>query len=283
VLSLLNALLVFGSMAWLPPAGGTANSVSQPTRVAIAPIAYSNVIPHHTRDAVRAVLGEAVQKIATNSLLLDVDAECRTRECVLRQARDAHAELLLELRLTLEQRDYAIEIVMLEASEGRPLAKVEGVCRLCAQAELLSEIAAQVMSLQESLEAQPVARSEVQVEEAAGDDYLPARPRHVGPRPGLMTAGWVSFSLGIAGVGVGATLISLDGREHGPTCGVEVRDVQGGCPNVYTTNLAGLVSAGLGGAALVTGVGLLIAGGGRRDRGVRARISPALGGLRVQF
>jgi hypothetical protein len=280
---MLNALLVFGSMAWLPPVGGSANSVSQPTRVAIAPIAYSNVIPQHTRDAVRAVVGEAVQKISTNSLLLDVDAECRTRECVLRQAKDAHAEFLLELRLTLEQRDYAIEIVMLAASEGRPLARVEGVCRLCAQAELLSEIAAQVMTLQDSLESHAVGHPEAHVEEAAADDHVPARPPRVGPRPGLMTGGWVSFSLGLAGVGVGATLISIDGREHGPTCGVEVRDVQGGCPNVYTTNLAGIVSAAVGGAALVTGAGLLIAGGSRRDRGVRARISPALGGLRVQF
>ncbi|MFO7563800.1 MAG: hypothetical protein R6X02_14235 [Enhygromyxa sp.] len=275
-------------MAWQPPADpafaeqSPARVASEPTRVAIAPTAYSSVIPQHTRDAVRAVLGEAVQKIANNPLLLDVDAECRARECVLRQARDAHAEYLLELRLTLEQRDYAIEIEVIAAADGRRLARVEGVCRLCAQAELLAEIATQVMTLQEALDSSATRGREHRAEDHAAP-VASARTRQEAGGRGLTIGGWVSFTLGLAGVGAGAALLSIDGLEHGPTCGVEVRDIHGACPNVYTTGIAGAVSVGLGGAALVTGAGLLIAGGARRERGARARLSPAPGGLRLEF
>lgn len=289
---MLFALLVFGPMAWLPPLEGPepaepvarAESTSvEPMRVAIAPTVYSSVIPHHTRVAVRAVLGEAVQQIARNTLLLDVDAECRSSECVLRQARDAQAQLLVEMHLTLEQRDYAIEIVVIEARNGRPLARAEGMCRLCAQAELLAEVAAQVMSLQETLEpgAEP-AESPTNAEPQQPPPQQQPRAR-THNQPGLRSVGWTGVALGLAGVGVGATFLGLDGHEHGPTCGVEIRDINGACPNVYTTNVAGIVSVSLGGVALVTGVGLLIAGGTRRERGAMARVRPTLGGLRVEF
>ncbi|HVI01827.1 MAG TPA: hypothetical protein VM869_24095, partial [Enhygromyxa sp.] len=99
----------------------------------------------------------------------------------------------------------------------------------------------------------------------------------------LEIGGWVSFALGLAGVGAGAALLAIDGREHGATCGVADRDIHGACPNVYTTQVAGIVSVGAGGVALVTGTGLLIAGNSKRSRGAAARLTPALGGLRLQF
>ncbi|HLT37209.1 MAG TPA: hypothetical protein VK034_13025 [Enhygromyxa sp.] len=230
----------------------------------------------------RAALGDAIHQTVQNALLLEVDAECRTRECALRQARDADAEFLLEMTLTFEHRDYAIEIVVIDPADGRPLAEIDEMCRMCAQAELLARIATQVERLRPTLDSAAALPPD---EQPPDDPALRPEERRPASRPGLRTGGWVGFTLGLAGVGAGAALIAVDGREHGPTCGAELRDINGACPNVYTTELAGQIGVGLGAAALVTGIALLIASKSKREheRSSAARVSPAPGGLRVEF
>ena len=160
-ISLVVCLL--GPTNWLPASVAPAAKPG----IAIAPIVYSTTIPAHTRDAVHATVIEAVQDLARNALLLDVDAECRTRECALRQARDAQAEFLLELVITVDQRDFAIEIVVLAVADGRQLTEASGQCRLCAQAELLSAIAAQLASLELAIERASIPRVVEQPSEPA--------------------------------------------------------------------------------------------------------------------
>jgi hypothetical protein len=276
------------ALALLGPAGSV--DIAPPaTRVAIAPIDYSEVIPAHTRVAVYAAVDEAVQSTTRNALILDVDDECRTRACALRQARDANAEFLLELRVTVDDRDYTIDIVVIAASDEREVAESTAVCKLCGQAELLAVVSAQVAPLANTLEETSEHADEApprRVDDRL--DNLDPRVRdtlgHASrPGSGLRTGGWVSFALGLAGVGAGSTLIAVDGREHGPTCAVEIRDVNGGCPNVYTTQTSGIVAVGLGGAAILTGIGLLIAGKTREHRHAAARIQPTPGGIRLRF
>jgi hypothetical protein len=282
VLPLVAMLCLFGPMSGVVPPGPTEIApqlVRTDTRIAIAPIAYSNSIPHHMRVAVHATMLEAVQGIAQSALLLDVDAECPTRVCALRQARDAHAEYLLELVLSVDERDYAIEILVIAANDGRQLTEASGACKLCAQAELLAAIAAQVAALEGTFEELSAVESPTVPLEREPEPIDRAEP----PRVGRKIGGWVSFALGLAGVGAGAAMLALDGREHGPTCGVDDRDINGACPNVYTTELAGIVSAGLGGVALVTGGGLLISSRGKRSRAAAARLMPAPAGLRLEF
>ena len=170
-------------MAMPPPPSGPA-TLDESTRVAIAPIDYSDVIPHHTRAAVRAPVGDTLREIARDSLLLDVDAECRPRECALRQARDAEAEFLLDMRVTLADRDYAIAIVVLAADDGRELARADGLCRLCAQAELLAEIATQLATLEATLGPEPVEPPVVPNRTFDRLDHATT------PRPGMKIAGW---------------------------------------------------------------------------------------------
>lgn len=284
------ALCLFGPTSWLPasvpadPGDIAPRTRTTKPRIAIAPIVYSTTIPEHTKVAVHATVTEAVQSMTRSALLLDVDAECRTRQCALRQARDADAELLLELTLTLDQRDYAIEVVVLAADDGRQLTESSGECRLCAQAELLVEIAAQLTSLEAAIEREP-AHSPPHAGSPA-PELAPARSPIAGAEVRsrrLEIGGWIGFALGLAGVGAGAALLAIDGREHGPTCGVADRDVHGACPNVYTTQLAGIVSVSAGAVALASGAGLLIAGKARRERGAAARLTPAPGGLRLSF
>lgn len=274
-----------GALAWLSPSVPTASiarTVDDRPRIAIAPIAYSATIPDHTRMAVHATVTEAVKSFAQSALVLDVDAECQTRKCALRQARDADAEFLLELLLTVDERDYTIEMVVVAANDGRQLTESTGQCRLCAQAELLVEIAAQVASLDAALEREGPAPSPV-IEQPMDDGPARFEPPPERRRARMEIGGWVSVALGLASAGAGSALLAIDGREHGPTCEVEDRDIYGACPNVYTTQLAGIISVGAGGVALATGSGLLIAGKARRKPGAAARLEPALGGVRLKF
>ena len=91
----------------------------------------------------------------------------------------------------------------------------------------------------------------------------------------------MALSLGVAGAGTGAALLALDGREHGPTCGPARIDVNGACPNVYTTGPAGYVGLGLGVAAAAVGIGLLIHDGRQRSKRARAQVTST--GLRISF
>lgn len=114
-------------------------------------------------------------------------------------------------------------------------------------------------------------------------DYELSPPRVNGRRAKI--GGWVGFALGVAGLGVGGALLAIDGREHGPTCATDLRDVRGACPNVYATQVAGIVTAGVGGAALLTGTSLLIYGArksGQQDRPVAA-IEASAGGWALRF
>lgn len=267
----------------VPSTASARATVDEKPRIAIAPIGYSDTIPDHTRMAVHATVSDAVKTFAHRALVLDVDADCRTRECALRQARDANAEFLLELGITVDQRDYEIEMVVLAVSDGRLLTESSGECPLCAQAELLVEITAQVASLEAMLD------QEQQPGPAHVDDRPSRRPLprfessgERGPTK-LEIGGWVGIALGIAGAGAGVALLAIDGREHGPTCAVENRDINGACPNVYTTQLAGIVSASAGGIVLATGTGLVIAGKRKRRYEAAARLTPTLGGLRLNF
>jgi hypothetical protein len=121
------------------------------------------------------------------------------------------------------------------------------------------------------------------VEERIEYRLTPTRSAARGSRIG----GWVALSLGVAGTGAGITLAVLDGRDHGPTCGAELPDINGACPNVYTTGTAGYVSLGVGVAAIATGVGLLIHHRLRKGKPTSARdrvgVGVGVGGLRLQF
>lgn len=110
-------------------------------------------------------------------------------------------------------------------------------------------------------------------------------------RRGAKIGGWTAFALGVAGLGVGGALIASNGLEHSPSCGADLRDINGNCPNVYTTQVAGFITAGIGGAALITGISLLIhaapkdrrRNADKRENGPTVVIAPRPGGLLMRF
>ncbi|KIG16368.1 hypothetical protein DB30_04535 [Enhygromyxa salina] len=104
---------------------------------------------------------------------------------------------------------------------------------------------------------------------------------------GLKIAGWAAVALGGVGTTTGITLISLNGRDHAPTCATNLRDPSGDCPNVYATAAAGVITLGVGVAAIATGVGLLVHRhqGQRQTKPSSARVSVGVGagGIQLRF
>ena len=98
---------------------------------------------------------------------------------------------------------------------------------------------------------------------------------------GLRAGGWVAAVLGAGGIGAGAALLAVDGREHAPTCTPALVDVNGACPNVYTTATAGGIALGLGVASLGVGIGLLVRGYRRSARSTRVQLTPS--GLQLRL
>ncbi|MEM6997259.1 MAG: hypothetical protein AAF721_42535, partial [Myxococcota bacterium] len=100
---------------------------------------------------------------------------------------------------------------------------------------------------------------------------------------GLVIAGAVSAGAGLVGLGVGTTLMLLDGRPFRRRCEA---DAAGTCQFNYETTVGGAVGLSIGGAALAAGVGMLAAGIVRSKRARRedeARIVPTGNGLLVRF
>lgn len=100
--------------------------------------------------------------------------------------------------------------------------------------------------------------------------------------------GGLTLGVGLGAVGAGVTMLALDGREHQPTCSDDVLDVDGRCPNVWTTQGAGIGLLVAGAAATAGGVTLLVLSRKRRGSDVaRVRgqfgVSPRGGSFRLDF
>ncbi|KIG19529.1 hypothetical protein DB30_00038 [Enhygromyxa salina] len=113
---------------------------------------------------------------------------------------------------------------------------------------------------------------------------LVKRERERKPRPGLRVGGWFAVSLGVISVGTGAVLIGIDGRPHMPTCAPSSLDLNGACPNVYTTGALGAVALAVGLAGAGTGAGLLIFEHQARPKEpLTAELRLSAGGLALRF
>lgn len=108
-----------------------------------------------------------------------------------------------------------------------------------------------------------------------------------GPRPGraLRIVGWTTAGLGLGAVGAGIALIVIDGKEITSDCSGDSVDLDGDCRWRYGTLTGGAVAAGVGGAALVTGITLAVIGHkrGRQRAAASARVRPTATGLALRF
>ncbi len=101
----------------------------------------------------------------------------------------------------------------------------------------------------------------------------------------LVGAGAGLISAGVVGVGLGAGLFALDGRPYRRGCDPADVDVNGRCPQMYEATAPAVVAVVVGGAALATGVVLLVRGlrRGRRTPPANAVLMPTPRGLALRF
>jgi hypothetical protein len=90
----------------------------------------------------------------------------------------------------------------------------------------------------------------------------------------LRALGWSALGVGVAAVGVGATLIAIDRDPVRTRCTGDNVDPGGDCRYIYLTKGAGIGVVTTGGVLIATAVGLLVAGRERKSgRGTRSKRS----------
>lgn len=109
---------------------------------------------------------------------------------------------------------------------------------------------------------------------------LPPLPGRGERPPRVLVAGATMTALGLAGLGVGATLAASDESPIRSRCGAENLDRDGDCKYRYDSLEAGIAIAVIGGAALAAGVTMLVVD---RRRGKRSRVAMRSGGLAIRF
>lgn len=94
----------------------------------------------------------------------------------------------------------------------------------------------------------------------------------------LRIAGWTALGVGLAGVGIGVGLAVLDEHPMRSRCSGENVDAAGHCKYRYDSLGAGIAVAAIGGAALATGVALVVVDR-RKHRDRPVAIVPTLRGF----
>ena len=105
-------------------------------------------------------------------------------------------------------------------------------------------------------------------------DTKPPEPTTTKPPEGqgMIIAGAVLVGAGVAAVAAGGVLLAVHGQPYRRNCEA---DEDGNCRFLYGTDTGGTVSLALGGAALITGAGLIV-GGKLRQRRARMKARAAL-------
>ncbi|HWB77675.1 MAG TPA: PEGA domain-containing protein [Nannocystaceae bacterium] len=101
-------------------------------------------------------------------------------------------------------------------------------------------------------------------------------------RSGMRIGGAVATAIGLAGLGVGIGLAVLDENPIKSRCGGDNKDIEGNCKYRYDSLGAGIAIAVVGGAALATGIALLIVDR-KRDRARRVAVRPSAYGIAIRF
>jgi hypothetical protein len=241
--------------------------------LALGPVAYAGEIPDYFQREIDQTVLHALQSGHATIFELPVDS-CQRIDCLLEPAREAKSAAVILVRVSKRDRDYGVELIAYDVDDGAVIAEVTGECSVCGQQELLDMLPAELGKLLNRWEA---AAGDEEVVQQAPEPVPTGRTKGTGVRVG----GWLATSLGVGGIGAGVALLVLDGRPHQPTCSPELVDVNGACPNVYTTSGAGYTLLGVGIAALGAGIGLLVHGYRQRDRTARVQFAP--GYLHIRF
>jgi len=123
-----------------------------PNTVGVAPLAVEGDIAADAREALDARVDERID--AASVRRADLDAEgCADLECRRELAREAGANVLVQVYVSLDQRDYVIRSEIVAVDTGEVLRKDENYCEICTYDEALETLTQQIDNIREPLAA----------------------------------------------------------------------------------------------------------------------------------
>lgn len=253
--------------------------------IALGPIAYDGEIPAYFQREVEQTLIRALE-LHPEMMLGTLNGDCQEMHCLLDYAHEANIAAVIFARISKRDRDYAIQLTSRAVADGAAIAEVIGDCNICGQQELLDMLPAELAKLRvrtlDALAERTVAPRVVNDDSPTIPPVSTDPPEFEGSKRAYSSVGgWLAIALGVGGGGAGVALLVLDGRPHWPSCEPNLVDVNGACPNVYTTAGAGYALLGVGLAGLGVGIGLVVHHHRKHSRGSRVELAP--GSLRLSF
>lgn len=220
-------------------------------------------------------------------------AACREGACVRAVGEALAVRAVVYATITIEDEHTVIAMRLVDAITGERVAEAREVCELCGEAELSNRVGVAAVSLGgRALEARERRARTLPDPAAVAGARRPAPPPGRAA-PGSLVPGVAIGVAGIALLGAGVYLITLDGAgtcSPGdtpvyPSPGAVIRypdpsrrDVYV-CRDVYRTKAMGIAGVGAGALAFAAGAVLAVRA---RDRGRAVEVAPLPGGAAVK-
>jgi hypothetical protein len=267
-------------------------------RAAVAAIDLGPGTPAYLRDTAASQIAaglaaagyEVVPAADVAARLTGELASCREGACVREVGEALGVRSVVFVAIEGKDDNTTIAMRLHDGSTGEREAEVADVCDLCGEAELGERLGVIASTLRaRSLEARE--RKAKQAPAAPPPRPPPPAPVRAGPRS--LVPGIASGAGGAAVLAAGVYLIAIDGRgacDRGdepvyPAPGAVIRYPDPSnhdifvCRDVYRTQAVGIVTAGLGMAALAAGVLLIVRA---HNGGPTVEVAPRAGGAAVR-
>lgn len=283
IMRILLTLAIAGSV-------GTASAAPPRERAAVVAIDAGTDVPAHVRDkavppieeGLAAAGYDVVPGAQVTPRLTGPLAACREGACVRDVGHALGVAAVVYASITRKGESTIIVMRLYDGTSGERFAEIHEVCDLCGEAELVERLG--------------VAASALRVKAAEARERAAQRPAPVAKvkrrTHGSVVPGVVTGVLGLGAVAAGVYLVGIDGNGtcHAgdtpvyPDPGAVIRYPDPGdhavfvCRDIYKTKTPGLVAAGVGLAAAVAGVALVV----RARSGKTIEVAPEPTGASVK-
>ncbi|GEM_PF-1875188 len=135
-----------------------ANAIqATPQPVAVAPVDVKGELPQHWRMRLADRLVRGLERGKLNVVTLD-PSRCSNSECWREVAEEAGAKHVVLAQVSVDERDYAVSIRLVDVTNGKPVASTDEVCEVCGVEEtgdLMADQAAALVRRLETMNVEP--------------------------------------------------------------------------------------------------------------------------------
>lgn len=131
---------------------------SAPAEVAVAPIEVTGTMPPRAFDELTAELDAGLAKIGATSARLPADVSCPDPSCLAEAAAGQGSRWVVWPKVGVLERDYTIEVDVVDAQSGEVVATAEQTCEVCGvreAAETLGSVTATIGAKLQALQRGP--------------------------------------------------------------------------------------------------------------------------------